>query len=459
MQQALNDPVLPLFLTFDLGTTLYKFALFDSRGVMLGVERIAPPAADGCELPTKFFLETIVTGAMRLHSRLSEHWKNIVAVSFATQANSFTLLDRDNKPLVPLILWPDQRANEIADELKEISGIAGFRDTTGMPRFGPLLGLAKLHWLVGKQKLSPRVARFCYLSDYLTVLMTGHFCTEAGVAGLSGAADVQHLQWWLPVFKKLNIPVEWMPPIVRAGTNLGPILPTMADLLKLPRTCRFIVGCLDQYAAAIGTGTVEPGQICETTGTVLAAVSLSDHYQSALAENVFQGPAFRDGQFFQMRFSSTSANLLEWYRNTLPDKPSFQSLTQAAIQAPPTDLEIEPYHDTGPISSSFRHVQPHHTPGQVTRAIMQRVARSLAEQVRALCGTTPPKEIRAAGGAAKNDYWLQLKARELQIPITAVATEEPTSLGAAILAASAMGFGEVNALAAEWGKIRATFTP
>ncbi|HEX8525099.1 MAG TPA: FGGY-family carbohydrate kinase [Tepidisphaeraceae bacterium] len=452
---------MPTFLTFDLGTTLYKVALFDDMGRMLALERVAPDIEH--PEPGHWIVHPITVGkklteaAARLRQRVGDDWQQIAAVSFATQANSFTLLDEAQQPLMPFILWPDQRAQALAPRLDQISAIPRFRQITGMPRFGPLLGLAKLMTL--PDSLRDRSDGFCYLSDWFTHALTGQLCTEAGVAGLSGAYDVRNDRWWGEALEKVGMPIEWMPRIVCAGTNLGPVTAKAAEALHLPPTCCFVVGCLDQYAGAIGTGTVEEGTICETTGTVLAAVRFSSVFEEDPGQGVFQGPAFERGNFYQMTFSSTSANLLEHYRQTLEGLPSFEQLTSEAQAAAPSDLKIMPYDGSDSIVKSFEQVMPHHTRGQVVRAIMQRVADSLTEQVMALTHDQLPTEIRSAGGASTNDYWLQLKASTLGTTVSAVGTEEPTSLGAAILAASAIGRGDIKSLAQQWVKVRRAFQP
>ncbi|MBA3776571.1 MAG: hypothetical protein H0X11_09050 [Betaproteobacteria bacterium] len=244
--------------------------------------------------------------------------------------------------------------------------------------------------------------------------------------------------------------------VVRAGTDLGPVFEAAREF-GLPETCRFVTGTLDQYAGAIGTGAVRPGDVCQTTGTVLAAVRCSDRLENR--PEIFQGPSFDPNRFFQMAFSSTSANLLDWYRSRLPGAPSYDELTRWAFEAPESDLVIEPYADCGSLDESFRHVRSEHTPGQVVRAVMQRVAQSLAEQIDALSEWGRPIEIRSAGGAARNDLWLQIKADTLGVPFVALESEEPTSLGAAMLAASAVGLGDINTLARQWVKVRKRFDP
>ncbi len=452
------------FLTFDLGTTLYKVGLFDDAGKLLALERATPPIerpyATWAEVVPDRFLDVLKNAARTLKSRMGDSFDDIVAVSFATQANTFTLLDAAGCPTMPFILWSDQRASSLAQELAEISSLPGFRESTGLPRFGPLLGLAKLLYLRrNRPERFEKAQRFCFLSDYLTAYFTGTHVSEAGVAGLSGALDIAALQWKREVLDRAGIGSIAMPRVRRAGTDIGAIRNDAANAFGLPATCRFVMGCLDQYAGAIGTGTVEPGRMCETTGTVLAAVRCADRLGDRLPINVFQGPGFDENRFYQMSFSSTSANLLEWYRKQMPGGPSFDELTQLAAAAQPSDVVIEAYRDQGGIESAFANVRPEHTPGQVVRAIMQRVAESLARQIDHLCGENRPAEIRSAGGAARNDLWSQIKADTLAVPFVAMECEEPTSLGAAMLAARAIGWGSLSELSKRWLRPRARFMP
>ncbi len=449
------------FLTFDLGTTLYKVALFDETGKMLALQRVTPqvlhPKPDWWEMDPRTFRQALLEAARALREKVGA-FDDVAAVSFATQANSFVLLDEHDEALMPIVLWPDQRAAELRDEMESISQLPEFQQRTGMPRLSPGLALAKvLRWKQTNARMLEQTKRLCYLSDLFTLWMTGRHATEGGVAGISGAMDVKAFGWWDEMLARIGMRMDQMPPVSRAGTELGALRNEVAAEMGLPSSCRFVVGTLDQYAGAIGTGTTESARVCETTGTVLAAVRCSDRFEDR--PEIFQGPAFRAHRFFQMSFSSTSANLLEWYRNSLPDRPSFEKLTQLAEAASASDLVIEPYDDRGSIEKSFRNVRPEHTSGQVVRAIMFSVAQALNRQVEQLCGNDRPSEIRSAGGAAKNDFWLQMKADVLGVPFVAMECEEPTSLGAAILAASACGRGSVEALANRWARPRKRFEP
>src|SRR5438094_703118 len=154
------------FLTFDLGTTLFKVALFDDSGRMLAVRRVTPtvlhPKPGWSELHPHSFQRPLVEAARELREEIGD-FNDVAAVSFATQANSFVLLDERDEALTPIVLWPDQRAAELGEELEAIGKVEGFRSRTGMPRFSHALGLAKvLRWKYQNPRLLQQTRRFCY---------------------------------------------------------------------------------------------------------------------------------------------------------------------------------------------------------------------------------------------------------------------------------------------------------
>lgn len=428
---------LPNLLTFDLGTTLIKVAVFDGCGKMRALERVIPPisrpTSDHCELGRDAFIALLRDAVHSLRASIEPSvWSGIRGISFATQANSFALLDDNGDALTPFILWPDRRAAGEEIVLSQEISADELHRVTGVPRFSPLMTSTKLRWM---RRTMPdvmhRARRLVFLSDELTYWLTGERVTEGGMAALSGMLDIETLQWWPRAVEVVGIDAAILPEVKRAGTNLGPISSDIADALGLSHDCQFIVGCLDQYAGAIGTDATEPGDVCETTGTVLAAVRAAS--ERTTARDVFEAPGYEAGRFWQMSFSSTSANLLEWYRNSLPQKPSFEELSNLAREAT-SAAPIEAYREGESIESCFRNVRPQHSAGEIARGIMVCVALALKDQVNALCGDARPTVIKSAGGAAKSKVWLDIKSQIVGIPCVGVDCEEPTSLGSATLA-------------------------
>lgn len=427
-------------LTFDLGTSYFKAALFDEQGQLCHLARVAPPIIHPTpgrwELPADHFRQVIEQTIDQLR-RDAGSLSTVRAISFATQTNSFVLLDQHDQPLTPLIFWPDDRATDFNPADLPALNTPDFYATTGVPALSKQFMLAKLLWLQAHAPdIYNQTRRLCLLSDYLTLWLTGHHLTEAGVAGLTGLVNIHDLNWSPQANAILQLPPSAFPPIARAATNLGPIRPAIAEHLGLPHDCQYIVGCLDQYAGAIGAGNVTADSISETTGTVLATVRCASNFDNHPGPGAFQGPAFQSGTYFAMVFGDTSARLLEEYRRRQPDDPSFDQLVDQAATVPPgsagltlrTDAHWQ--HD----ADLFHGRTPQHNRGHEVRAILEAVAFALRDQIMQLCKQHHPTEIRSVGGAAKSPLWLQVKADVLGRPVLAIDCPEPTSLGAAILA-------------------------
>jgi xylulokinase len=196
------------------------------------------------------------------------------------------------------------------------------------------------------------------------------------------------------------------------------------------------MGCLDQFAGAIGAGNVQAGRVSETTGTVLATVRCTDNLATDCNTGIFQGPSFAAGMYYQMVFSDISAGLLERYCNGLPDRPGFAELDDlaAAVPAGAEGLRLNTDVARHFAREMFLNRSEIHHRGHEVRAILEAVAHELRRQVALLCGADWPHVVKAAGGGANSRLWLQIKSEVLGCPVERVDCPEPTSLGAAMLA-------------------------
>src|SRR5262245_47467198 len=102
-----------VILTIDLGTTLFKLALFDQTGVARRIVRVSAPIERPnpglCQIDPIEFKNSLIAGIAQLRDQAPEDFAQTSAICFSTQANSFLLLDRNREPLSPIILWPDNR--------------------------------------------------------------------------------------------------------------------------------------------------------------------------------------------------------------------------------------------------------------------------------------------------------------------------------------------------------------
>ena len=87
-----------LYLGIDLGTSYFKVGVFDETGRLRGLGRTAvdktSPALGFYELPVEQFWERLRRGLAEALQQACVSAKDIVVLSYSSQANTFALLDR-----------------------------------------------------------------------------------------------------------------------------------------------------------------------------------------------------------------------------------------------------------------------------------------------------------------------------------------------------------------------------
>ena len=180
-------------LSIDLGTTYFKVSLFDRNGRLCDLCRIAPPIvaarAGYAELPADAFCEAILQGITELRGRSSCGLTDVEAVTFATQTNSFVLLDAEERPLTPLILWPDRRAAYLEAEARRRCDVPGFSTMAGFPRMDFQCMPAKLLWLRNQSpEIRKRAEQVVSDQRLLDAPSDREACDGSGRGGADGSA-------------------------------------------------------------------------------------------------------------------------------------------------------------------------------------------------------------------------------------------------------------------------------
>ena len=138
-------------LAIDLGTTLFKLALFDETGTARRIVRvnvpIERPNPGWCQIDPIAFKNSLRNAITQLRDEAPEDFAQTEAICFSTQANSFLLLDGNREPLSPIILWPDSRAGKPAAAVEAYASDPAFPTQTGIPALTHEISTAKLYWL------------------------------------------------------------------------------------------------------------------------------------------------------------------------------------------------------------------------------------------------------------------------------------------------------------------------
>ncbi len=451
-------------LGIDLGTSYFKLALFDALGQMRGFARMAVPKRvdeHRCELDPDLFWQVLRTAVAQVCAEAGVPAERIVALSYASQANSFLLLDANHIPLTPLVLWPDRRATPEPAPFVDLWNRSDFLHTTGLGLFSAEFMAAKLCWF---QQHAPaiwkRTAHILTISDFLAYGVTGEFCADQSTTSLLGLWDVQARTWWEAGCSALGIPTRYLSSPRPTGETLGVVSQDGACRLGLPLGIPLVAGGLDHYMAALGAGLGSVAPAVDSTGTVLALLAHCTQWHPR--PGCCMGPAYQLGEFYQLAFSDSGAAVLEWYQRvhasdcTLPNL-----LTQAAdVPSGADGLMAHASADRYPGLEGFQHASSRHRHGHYVRALLETTAIELVQLADALFVESAPSCIVATGGGARSDLWLQIKADTLGTEYVVTACAEPACLGAALVATVAANwFKDVDSASAAWIAARCRFLP
>lgn len=426
-------------LGIDFGTSYFKAGIFDQSGKLCGLGRQAVVKDNGgssiCELPTERFWAILKEAIDQAAANASISPKDIEAIGYSSQANSFLLLDEDDAPLTPLILWPDTRGEKVYEQVSRLWSEPDFMATTGIgidASCGFMVN--KLQWFKDKEpSVWAKTKRVKTISDYLIFGLTGNHYSDLGTASLLGILDARNACWWKKAIDILGIDEGLLSKTIRSGSYIGKMTAEGSKRIGLKKAIVVYAGSLDHHIAASGQKT----EMSESTGTVIACVNSTDVFKPQ--KNVCISNSTKPGEYFQLAFNENGGVSLEWYKKLFAPNYSLKKLDEMAEKVgSAAGLVALPMAYKYKGLEAFEGVTHKHTHGHFVRAIMESVAISLKELILKLNDGEFPTAIASTGGGAKSSYWLQIKSDITNgcqfIPADC---EEPACKGAAQLCQNA----------------------
>jgi xylulokinase len=221
----------------------------------------------------------------------------------------------------------------------------------------------------------------------------------------------------------------------------------------LARGTPIVGGGGDQAAQAVGVGAVKPGIIALTLGTsgVVFATTEAPFVEPEGRLHAFCHAVPNRWHFMGVMLSA--AGSLQWYRDVLAPKESYDDLLDAAADIPLGSEglfflpylsgERTPYPDPlargAWIGLTVRHNRAH-----ITRSVLEGVAFGIKDSFSLIqrCGLGQIDQVRISGGGAKSAHWRQIMADVLGAELVTVNTTEGAAFGAALLAGVGAGIYE-----------------
>ena len=397
---------------------------------------------------------------------------DLCGIGIANQRETTVLWDRaTGQAIAPAIVWQDRRTAAHCDQLREAGKAAMIGQRTGL-ELDAYFSATKLAWLLehvpgARARAEQGELAFGTVDSWLVFKLCGRHVTDVSNASRTMLFSIHQLRWDPELLSLFDIPASVLPEVVPSAGAVG-----VADSAWFggPVPIAGLAG--DQQAATFGQACHARGMVKNTYGTgcfmlmhagakppvsanrLLATVGwqIGAHTDFLLEGSVFMGGAtiqwLRDGLGIIEKSSDVEA-----LAASVPDNGGvFMVPAFAGLGAPHWD----PY-ARGTLVGMTRGTNR----GHIARAAVEAIAYQSAELLVAMQkdAACPVLEVRADGGAARNDMLMQFQADLLGVPVVRPRVTETTALGAAYLAGLALGFWQSQEeIAAQWAAER-SFTP
>jgi len=458
-------------LTFDLGTTNCKVCLWDVAGMLLAsADEGYPthhPRPDWAEQDSSDWWQAAITAARTCLA--GQDASRIAAIGLSSQREGVVPIGRDGQPLDRCIIWMDRRCREQSARLGEEFGESFLHHHTGVAP-DPNYTACKLLWLRENQPdLLARTTVFLQPRDFLYYRLTGAPATDYTLASRTMMIDLRKECWWPEMFDRVGVRIDQFPAVYRSTQAPHRLAADAASALGIPAGIPVALGGGDRSCEGVGAG-LTGDRASDSTGTATQISMVTDRLPEDLGRVPCGIHAIPGRYLFELGVTTT-ASALRWLRNLVGLGPGQTVLLDRdAAESPPgaRGLLVFPFF-MGARSTRWNPdargmilgLSLGHTRGDVARAFLEGVGYEVATCLDGLRDMgIAPGELVVIGGGAKSDIWAQIKADILGMPVARLRYTEAASLGAAVLAAAAIGLvTDPVATARTWNPPVRIFTP
>lgn len=445
----------------DIGTTGSKCTVFRDDGEVLAYAYREYPIEHPAEGRFELNPKTVWLAVKEIIGEATSQVRNdpVTALAVSSIGEAVVPLDKNGEVLDNSILYIDSRGSAEAEILGTRIGPARLMQLTGAPLSG-MYSICKIMWIQAHQpELYRATETFLLYADFIVFMLTGAKATDYSLASRTLAFNVTRKQWEPEILAAAGLDGRRFAPVIAPGSAVGRVRPDVAAEIGLSDQTLVVAGGHDQPCAALGAGIIRPGMAVDGMGT---AECLTTAYREPVLNDRMLGFRFNcephvvDDLYVSLAFTVSAGGLLRWYRDTfcLQEKAeaaaadvSAYALLDRRASTEPTSLLVLPHfsgsgtpyfdsHARGAILGLTTDTRS----SEIYRALMEGASFEMRHNLECLkeAGVTIQK-IRAVGGGARSDLWLQIKADIYGMELETLQIDEAGTLGTAMLAGVARG--------------------
>jgi xylulokinase len=376
--------------------------------------------------------------------------RSVKGVGISSQGIAFVPVDGAGSPLRAAFSWLDTRASEQRRRILERFPESLLFSITGK-RCSEAYVLAKILWLREKDPRTwDKTRRILMPMDFILSRLTGDYLTDHSMASGTMYYDITRQEWSSRILAAFDLDTAKLPELRWGGTDAGGLRAEAADALGLPRGVVVSVGGQDQKVAALGAG-IDLERCTISLGTAMAITQKCDR---PVIDPEMRMPCFSD--LFPGRWviegSAACCSVLDWAKQAFFPDIGWDELNRVVEESraqpgapcflPFFSGAAAPFFDTE-ARGMLAGLDHSTTPAQIIRSFYEGIGFLIRANIDVMESISrPPRGLRIFGGGAKSDTWCRIIADAVQRPVSALATTESASVGAAILAGMASGVFE-----------------
>lgn len=441
----------------DIGTSCCKASVFRTDGEEIRCARrryeLRRDDSGGVVLPSaevwRKICEVIAEAASGVAGR-----DPVESLCAASMGEAVVPFDEAGDILGDSVTGLDSRGEEFLARLTAAVPAAEFYRITGLFP-GPEFTLPHLMWLRREQpELWRKCAWFLPWADLVGFQLCGRAVCNRSLAGRTLLYDSAAGAWSESIAAAAGIDPGKLPPPERSGVPLGRVRPALARELNLSPETVVVAGTHDQCAAALGSGACRENGAMLGLGTFACLVLAHDDPGAespfrALKLNIEEGP--EAGQFVSFLYHASGGALIQWMRREfyrdLPEEGVFDAMFREIDPASSATPCVLPFFaGTGPLDylegghGLFSDLDFSHSRASLLRGALEGITLYFREALEVLAERgRRVEEIRATGGGSESEFWLQMAADLLEVPVRRSGAPECGTLGCAMLAGVGCG--------------------
>lgn len=451
------------YLSIDVGTTNWKVAAFDIKGNMVAIKK-TPTKTIVKEGMSYFDPLMVKDSILKLIKDITTciPAESIRSIAVTGMAESFVLLDNEDKPLNDALAWFDNRPAKFADIIKDHFSSEVIFEKTGLD-VHPVYSLSKLMFLTNMYPdILKKTKIMLQMPEYITYCLAGRACTDYSLASRTMLLNINTNEWDKDLLEFAGLNAGQLPSLMNAGSPIGQINKEIADITGLPESTLIAVGGHDHPCATISTGVALGNSLLDSSGTAESFLYVSKENEPVPKKwNGLRVCRFLTKDKFALWGGIPSGGVcIEWGMNQLKraidienkfDEPKysyqkfceyylkdFQKTSNGLFFLPYLRGAGAPYWD-GKVFGGYLNLSTSHTNKDMLTAIFEALGmhtKLIIERMSAESKTNINK-INTVGGGSRLRFAQEIKAEICQADVNLYDIDEGTLAGCAFLGAIA----------------------